>query len=378
MFIRFMAIAGIFAAMPLCAAGQTSAPSGDAADVYLKAAQLVRDDDAKNIMSPASSDVDFQRDYPPLPDEWVQMEKQDYDLHAQVRELVHEADSIDQAHWPVGLRRGPDKWTYLDQCRNLANEIADAAEYQGLVLNDQPAAFTTAGDLLHLPELLRDQPKETAIRLLVADGIDALAQSRLMVLVANAKITNDATNAHDLPLATATQWISRLLDHPSAEAEVAQMIKSEGEKNHSLAKSLQDRILEVVRRAQAERDLTAMSLAAHVYQFKHGRWPESLQELATELPSVPTDSWGDGKQTLGYALIPGGMPDGSDRPLVYSRDLLRDGLFFRTDEPQYSFYTFDGSNLPPQQQKRGGQFRDVANWVPQPSRAQFATTQPLE
>ena len=59
-----------------------------------------------------------------------------------------------------------------------------------------------------------------------------------------------------------------------------------------------------------------------------------------------------------------GLPDGSDRPLVYSRAESKDGLFFRIDAPQYGWYSGDGSFRPANQQKRGGQFRDVTRWAP--------------
>ena len=31
---------------------------------------------------------------------------------------------------------------------------------------------------------------------------------------------------------------------------------------------------------------------------------------------LPKDPWGDGKQNFGYVVIKGGLPNGSDRPLV--------------------------------------------------------------
>ncbi len=379
MAIKSLVVGALFVALPLGAAGQTTEPSGDAAEVYLQAARLIRDDDARNIMSPASSNAVFPREYPPLPDEWVQMERQDYHLHAEVRELAHEAGLMQRANWPVFKRLGPNNFSYLNEMRNLANELGDAAKYQSLVLNQQPAAFGTAGDLLRLESMLKDQPGEILVRLLVGEGIDALAQSRLMVMIANAKITDDPSDAHDLPLATATQWIGRLLDHPDAEAELQQSLKNEpaGAQNDPIMKPSLVRILQTIHRAQTERDLAAMSLAAHVYEFKQGRWPANLAELATELPRVPVDAFGDGKQTLGYVLIAGGLPDGSDRPLVYSHERMKDGLFFRTDEPQYDYYSSDGSNLPVTRQKHGGQFRDVAGWSPQGTRAGVATTQPV-
>jgi hypothetical protein len=101
-------------------------------------------------------------------------------------------------------------------------------------------------------------------------------------------------------------------------------------------------------------------------------------ELRGYLPSMPIDPWGDGEQTLGYALIKECLPDGSDRPLVYSRCGMKDGLFFRIDQPEYSYYTGDGSHRNLSEQKQGGQFRDVASWAPVEGVRYTATTQPLE
>ena len=218
---------------------------------------------------------------------------------------------------------------------------------------------------MHLAELLRNQPGETLVRLLVAVGIDALDMNRLMVMTSGATITEDASDTHDLPLSTARDWIARLLDHPAAQAEFDQVMRGEpaGSATNPILKPSLDRIRDTIRRVHSERDMTAMSLAAHIYLFEHERWPGSLEELASELPRVPIDPWGDGKQTLGYVLIKGGLPDGADRPLVYSRCRSKDGLFFRTDDPEYSFYVSDGSKLPAAQQKQGGQFRDVARWA---------------
>jgi hypothetical protein len=317
-----------------------------------------------------------------MPDEWLQMEKQDYDAHAQVRVLVQEAASLDKAAWPPFDRNNHNRsqFEYLNQCRNVANEIGDAALYQSLILKDQPAAFETAGDLLHLADLIKNQPGEVLVRLLVAEGIEAMDSLRLMVIVSGVTITEDEHNQRDLPLTTANRWITRLLDHPDAQAELDQSLKWEPTSPATDArfKSSLNRVLVTIRRVQAERDMTAMALAAHVYQHEWGSWPESLEELKMELPQVPVDPWGDGKQTLGYVLIKGGLPNGLDRPLVYSRCNMKDGLFFRTDEPEYGFYNNDGSDRPASKQKQGGQFRDVASWAPAEGSQPEATTQPLE
>lgn len=382
MIVKLMLFGVILGASSQWNFAQTTNPASNAADVYLQAAKILREDDAKNIMSPASSNAVFHHMYPPLDESWVQMEKQDYDLHARVRQLVHEAGMMQSADWPAPdpNPQNRNRFSYLNECRNVANEIGDAAEYQSLVLHDQPAAFASAGDLLRLSALLREAPGENLIRLLVAEGIDSLTMSRVMLAVANAPITLDAKDVNDLPLTTATQWIARLLDHPDAQAEEDQAMKGEppGAASNPILQQSLVRVLETIRRVQGERDLAAMSLAAHVYQFKHETWPANLDELKTELPRVPIDPWGDGKEPLGYALISGGLPDGSDRPLVYSRCGMKDGLFFEADVPEYSFYSVpSGSKRGSGTKKQGGQFRDVTSWAPEKGAKSGAATRPL-
>jgi len=372
--IKRLAIVAIMGVLQELAYAQSTQPGVDAATLYTRAGTMLSADYAKNIESPSSSNLTYPG-YPPMPVEWLRMEKQDYEAHAQVRALVHEATLLDSASWPQfdPNNHGRRQLEYLGQCRSVANEIGDAALYQSEVLNDQPAAFQSAEDLMHMAVLLKNQPGEVLVRLLVAEGIEAMDAYRLLVMISGAAITEDASDKHDLPLATANQWIARLLDHPDAQAEFDQAMKGEPLRAQSLP-----RLLETIHREQAERDMTAMSLAAHVYQHKWGSWPESLEELKTELPRVPVDPWGDGKQTLGYVLIKGGLPNGLDRPLVYSRCNSKDGLFFRTDEPEYGYYNNDGSNLPARKQKQGGQFRDVARWAPADDSRPETTTQPLE
>ncbi len=138
------------------------------------------------------------------------------------------------------------------------------------------------------------------------------------------------------------------------------------------------RVAETFNRSNAERTMAAMSLACHLFCADRDRWPTSLDELlATYLPEAPPDPWGDGIQTFAYVLIKGGLPDGSDRPLVYCRCWSPDGLFFRIDAPQYGRYSQDGSTKPSIDMKHGGQFRDVAQWVPAPGHREGPTTRPL-
>jgi hypothetical protein len=158
----------------------------------------------------------------------------------------------------------------------------------------------------------------------------------------------------------ARELISQLLKHPDAKAQVEEFANDYPKKEDP---QVMENIIETANRAISERDMAALSLACHLYRLDTGKWPASIDDLHKYLPNVPLDPWGDGKQTLGYVLIKAGLPDGTDRPMVYSRCRSKDGLFFRTDQAAYSFYSGDGSDLPLKQQKQGGQFRDVAGWI---------------
>jgi hypothetical protein len=167
-----------------------------------------------------------------------------------------------------------------------------------------------------------------------------------------------------------------LLKQEDGATEVNDFVKAEGMAVNIITKPSINRATDVANRINADRDMAAMSLACHLYRFDKGNWPNSLEDLAAYL-IVPIDPCGDGKQTLGYALIKGGLPDETDRPLVYSRFQMNDGLFFRVDRPEFSYYNDDGSDIPIEQQKHGGQFRDVASWVPGTGYHPLATTRPL-
>ena len=63
----------------------------------------------------------------------------------------------------------------------------------------------------------------------------------------------------------------------------------------------------------------AVSLAARLYHADHGQWPPTLEALVPQyLAEVPRDPMAPGGRAYGYLLLEGGLPDGGDRPLVYS------------------------------------------------------------
>jgi hypothetical protein len=366
-----------------------TAASQDAYPLYEKAAKLLQDHcNLHKRWSPSSSNTTFPA-YLPFGDGWLNMEKPVFDADADVHDLIHLASAIDRADWPDTSQ----DTRYLGQCRALANELKDAALYQCIYLKNQPAGFQTLNDSQHMATLLQNQPGLTMVRELVAIGIIGENTWALNIMSSNISITNDPAKLNDLPMSTARQWIARLTDHPSAKDRFDEVMDCEflmSQKAHSPYKTKSEYLaspkvapglpllLNVQGYTVIERDLAAMSLAAHLFRFQHNRWPANLQELATELPKLPIDPFGDGKQSLGYTLISHGLRGGDDRPLVYSRCNSKDGLFYRTDGPEYGFYRGDGSDADRKLQKQGGEFRDVARWVPSaPKSGGGPTTQSL-
>lgn len=72
-------------------------------------------------------------------------------------------------------------------------------------------------------------------------------------------------------------------------------------------------------RARNEKRLTAVSLAAQLYRADHGTWPPSIDALVPSyLSQAPRDALAPDEKPLGYVLLKGALPEGGDRPLVYS------------------------------------------------------------
>lgn len=334
-----------------------SKPAADAWPLYAKAIEHIKSAYAQHIECPATSNLSDFNDFPPYPPAWHQLERSAFAFNAPARALVRQARACTIAHWPEEISGGKLDFRYLNGCRALANDIADAAMYEHLEGNDA-AAIESVRDLLHMADLLDASTASPAISLLVAAGFRAISLNRLEASLTEISFTDDPTDAKRLQISVAKDLLRQLLDSKdpnelhgkSLDAEVA---ASKGEFD-------KERCLLTLRRVHMERRLAAMSIACHLFQHDKSRWPESLAEVITYLPAPPADAWGP----MGYALVKAGRPDGSDRPLVYSRYGSEDGLFYRVDGPQFGLYNTDGSGRPAREQKHGGQFRDVALWQP--------------
>jgi hypothetical protein len=373
--LRLLVIVALTGIWQHSALAQATKPADDAAALYLRAAGLLElEHRPQSVVSPTNSNLNYNN-YPPYPPGWYRMEKEDFAANAEIRSLSHQARSIEHANWPP-VDLSPGDQNYFNQCRALCNDLSDAAIYQH-VQGDDAAAIETLRDLWHLADMLDEGSSHHVMCMLVSEGIRAGCVSRLEIITSQIALTKDPHDTKSLQVDIARDFIVQLLKHGGAKGRVDEALRSEGADANEPPREI-DRCIEQVNRINAERDMAAMSLACHLYRFDTGAWPKTLEDLHAYLPSIAIDPWGDGKQTLGYALIKGGLPDGADRPLVYSRAWMKDGLFFRIDEPEYSFYTGDGSDRPWREQKRGGQFRDVASWVPPAGRHPVPATQPLQ
>ena len=119
-------------------------------------------------------------------------------------------------------------------------------------------------------------------------------------------------------------------------------------------------------RARADRRLTTAALAVRLYQADHaGRLPPSLDDLVPRyLPHVPADPFSAARRPIGYAVIPAALPDGRDRPLVYSV-----GLDGSDDTAMRGVATVP--KLPCTSYTRGpDQWVDLFRWAPEPSDAE--------
>jgi hypothetical protein len=353
----------ILLALILIATSTASGAADDAAALYMRAAKAIVAE------CPAASNYDFPP-FPPFGPDWDRVARAAWEQNGEARRLAHNAASSDHADWPGGMK-------YLNSMRALANDLGDAALYQHLQLHDDAGACRTLTDVIHLPAMLRRPAgtSPTLVQDMVAEGIDALLAHRGMIIASDVALTNDAGDTHALQITDARRLIDQLLDQRDADQTLAAVIPSD----HLPAGPQRDRFVETINRCNAGRTTAAVSLACHLFRFDNKRWPQSLDELVPAyLPRVPIDPWGDGKQPYGYVVIKAGLPGGWDRPLVYTRCESQDGLFYRADAPQYDFSIFDGSDRPQAKRKRGGQFRDIASWTPDPDASAGPATRPLQ
>jgi hypothetical protein len=368
--MSFPSLPAILLLLTLTAAAQPAAPATDAWPLYEQAARRISEGDRQGFSCPAASDVVYS--YPPFPDDWKRRERTAYEFNASALQKVHEATSIDHAGWPVQRNGNDVDLKYLNELRNIANEVADAAVYDHLQGNNA-SALGRINNILHIADLL-DQPKdELIVQGLVATGIRSIALDRLEMIAPELPLKKDSNGEGQkaVPAGTLRDLIRKLFTPDDLSTRVTGLIEHERALNpaSSIEAASVDRVKTQYRRLQMEQNLAAMSLAAQLYRSEKSRWPASLDDLLPYLPAKPTDFWGP----LGYVLIRG---DGPDRPLVYSRCNAQPGqpLVYPVGTSVYSYYQAPSLGLKPQ--PVAGQFRDVSPWLP--PKSQPAGLRPLK
>ena len=130
------------------------------------------------------------------------------------------------------------------------------------------------------------------------------------------------------------------------------------------------RSLEQFHRESMERRLTAVMLAARLYHHDHGRWPDDATGLVPGyLDAVPADPFREDGGPLGYVVLRATLPDGADRPLVFSDagDAGGNSAGAIDDEPMYGWQQgWRGEPGLPYRELR--QYRDVSFWQPKTRR----------
>jgi RNA polymerase sigma factor (sigma-70 family) len=326
--------------------------SDDAVALYIEAEAAIK------VQSPASM-IDIDSEYHPDSAKWRSGAAAAWEADGRTRELAHQARSLWHADWTGGNGALGN----MNHLLNLTNNLSDAAVYANSQGN-AVQAVEIIRDLMHLSNLLANSPSSGLMPMIRGKVIELLTGDQVMIIAAGARFTNDPLNTRDLQVQTAHELIAQLRDHPNSQALIDKAKKDEHPEFPTRPTTF-TRALEMFRRGDAEYDLAAMSLASHLFKFEKNRWPNSLDELIPAyLPTAIVDPWGDGKQPLGYGLVKGGLPDGSDRPLVFFRLNSSDGLCYLVNTIYYSYYFDDGSDRPHNLQKHYGVFLDVTHWQP--------------
>lgn len=134
-----------------------------------------------------------------------------------------------------------------------------------------------------------------------------------------------------------------------------------------------ERTFQMQYRSIAERRMVAVSLAVRLFRIDHGKWPATLDQLVpTYVPAIPRDPFHNDARPIGYRIVSAGLPDGKDRPLLYTdagpenpESIRREPMYSWTDNPQRGH-------------KPMRQFRDLSRFVPPPLPAEAVDDDPAK
>ncbi len=201
-------------------------PSEDAWPLYEKAAAHIAEGDRQGMSSPAASNLEYS-DFPPFPPEWHRLAKQAYEFNTSAFEQIRNARAMRTARWPAVRKDGDIVLLYLSSCRNIANEIADAALYQHVQGNDAEA-IEYIRDELHLADLLDADARELAItHALVAVGVRASALNRLEVISSDVSLKSDPSDHKRLQVDVVKGLIRQLFTKDDLAIRIKDLVARE-------------------------------------------------------------------------------------------------------------------------------------------------------
>jgi hypothetical protein len=204
--------------------------SHNAAKFHMDAARAF----APGSLSPRTSSFVFPS-YPPYDAAWMAAAAASEQAHGKLFALAREARKHPRAQWRSQPFTGPlaRNATFtgtLNATRNLANILADGAEYAHLTGNDAEA-LERARDVLHLSDALRQD--DPLFAQLVALGIDAMASNALLHMAPGLRLDARSSPA---ARASAKATIAHLLDEEPLRRGVRRGLVFERAMYHELRK----------------------------------------------------------------------------------------------------------------------------------------------
>jgi hypothetical protein len=176
------------------------------------------------VDSPRNSNDEF-RNYPPYPNFWMKRAEASEQAHKQLFTLARQARQLSRVQFrdritsPVMNVMLP----YLNQVRQLANTLADGANYAN-VRGDDAEAIERIMDVMHLSHSLRQD--DFMVSQLVAIGIDALALDAAQIIAPGLRVRPGATTRSATP-AQVRQLIAQLLDEELAWERFGASLRTE-------------------------------------------------------------------------------------------------------------------------------------------------------
>jgi hypothetical protein len=263
---------------------------------------------------------------------------------------------------PAGLlpTAGPlDRPAPRAQVRALIAELLDdgplAASLADAFGGERVLQLDVADQMGRTAGLLRPMFALDAARVLEQDEVDVEAASKPNLPAAKAYLAEAAARKSPPPTAGVSVWGPS--PPPGAKRQPIDFTRIFS--SVTFPSGAPPRTIQNSMTARADRRMSAVSLAAQLYRADHGQWPAALKDLVpTYLPAMPIDPMAPDGRPLGYVLVKGGLPDGGDRPLVFSvgldgvDDSAKGGI---PTGPMYGWY-------------RGrDEWHDLTRWAPPPA-----------